>query len=199
MAPRKRVTVKDINTIRTLIAGKLNKENLIDLTAPVRSANNAYRYQSRGEKPRYQSIEAKLSQLQPIQIVQVTRSDQRALFRSLLSHFHYLGYHGPVGENLQYLVHYCNGRILCSKCCRCSGKSFLRNQSMSSQSRPFTLDFHCLQRTQCIFPAKRSGREKIRTLNGIGSSTGRTSVKSLRGNGAYNRSLGDVCSLSIRP
>ena len=142
------VTDKDINTIRTLIAGnpewhrtrisqelcllwdwtndagrpkdiaartllrKFDNENLIDLPSPVRSANNAYRYRSRGEKPRYQSIEAKLSQLQPIQIVQVTRSDQRALFRSLLSHFHYLGYHGPVGENLQYLVYDYNGRVL---------------------------------------------------------------------------------------
>ena len=91
---------------------KLDKENLIDLPAPVRSANNAYRYQSRSEKPRYQPIEAKLSQLKPIQIVQVTSSDQATLFRSLVSHYHYLGYHGPVGENLHYLVYDCDGRIL---------------------------------------------------------------------------------------
>lgn len=91
---------------------KLDTEKLIDLPAPVRSANNAYRYQSTSEKPRYEPISAKLSELQPIQISQVKRPDQGRVFRSLLSHFHYLGYNGPVGENLQYLVYDCTGRIL---------------------------------------------------------------------------------------
>jgi len=102
--------LKDI-AARALLR-KLDNEDLIDLPAPVRSANNAYRYQTKSEKPCYQPIDAKLSELQPIQIVQVTRPDQAKLFRSLLSHFHYLGYHGPVGENLQYLVYDCNGRVL---------------------------------------------------------------------------------------
>ncbi len=90
----------------------LDHKGLIDLPAPVRSANNAYRYQSGSEKPQYQPIDAKLSQLQPIQIVQVARPEQASLFRSLLSHYHYLGYNGPVGENLQYLVYDCTDRIL---------------------------------------------------------------------------------------
>jgi hypothetical protein len=91
---------------------KLDKETLLDLPAPVRSANNAYRYRSGGEKPHYQPIDAKLSELRPIQIVQVRRPEHARLLRSLVSHFHYLGYNGPVGENLQYLVYDCNGRIL---------------------------------------------------------------------------------------
>ena len=91
---------------------KLDKERLIDLPAPVGSANNAYRYRSKSEKPHYQAIGAKLSALQPIQITQVTTPEQARLFRSLLSHFHYLGYRGPVGENLQYLVYDCKDRIL---------------------------------------------------------------------------------------
>ncbi len=68
---------------------KLDKENLIDLPAPVRSANNGYRYQSKQEKPKYQPIEEKLSELQPIKIRQVETQPQAQLFRSLLSHFHY--------------------------------------------------------------------------------------------------------------
>ncbi len=91
---------------------KLDKENLIDLPAPVRSANNAYRYQAEQEKPEYQPIDEKLSVLQPIQIRQVETQPQAQLFRSLLSHFHYLGYSGPVGENLRYLVYDCKNRIL---------------------------------------------------------------------------------------
>jgi hypothetical protein len=102
--------LKDI-AARALLR-KLDNEHLIDLPAPVRSANNAFRYQSRSEKPQYQPIDAKLSHLQPIQILQVTRREQARLFRSLLSHFHYLGYHGPVGENLQYLVYDCTDRVL---------------------------------------------------------------------------------------
>ena len=91
---------------------KLDKEGLIDLPAPVRSANNAYRYQSKQEKPNYQPIDEKLSVIQPIQITQVKTQEQARLFRSLLSHFHYLGYRGPVGENLRYLVYDCEDRIL---------------------------------------------------------------------------------------
>ena len=91
---------------------KLDEKNLIDLPRPVRSANNSYRYQCKGEKPTYEPIEAKLSDLQPIQIVPVTKREQASIFRSLLAHFHYLGYQGPVGENVQYLVYDCKDRML---------------------------------------------------------------------------------------
>ena len=91
---------------------KLDKEGLIDLPGSVRSANNTYRYQSKQEKPNYQPIDEKLSVIQPIQITQVKTQEQARLFRSLLSHFHYLGYRGPVGENLRYLVYDCEDRIL---------------------------------------------------------------------------------------
>ena len=91
---------------------KLDKENLIDLPAPVRSANNTYRYQSKQEEPKYQPIKERLSVIQPIRITQVKTQEQARFFRALLSHFHYLGYSGPVGENLQYLVYDCDDRIL---------------------------------------------------------------------------------------
>jgi len=90
----------------------LDKKGLIDLPAPVRSANNAYRYRSRLEKPEYEPIDEKLSAIQQIQIRTVTTQQQAVQFRSLLSHYHYLGYRGPVGENLQYLVYDCRGRLL---------------------------------------------------------------------------------------
>ena len=91
---------------------KLDKENLINLPVPVRSANNAYRYQAKQEKPKYQSIDKKLSVIQPIRIKQVKTQTEACLFRSLLSHFHYLGYSGPVGENLRYLVYDYKNHIL---------------------------------------------------------------------------------------
>ena len=91
---------------------KLDKENLINLPTPVRSANNAYRYRSKQEEPKYRPIEERLSVIQPIRITQVKTQEQARLFRSLLSYFHYLGYSGPVGENLRYLVYDCEERIL---------------------------------------------------------------------------------------
>jgi len=92
---------------------KLNRFNENQIWATkIRSANNTYRYQSKQEKPNYQPIDEKLSVIQPIQITQVKTQEQARLFRSLLSHFHYLGYRGPVGENLRYLVYDCEDRIL---------------------------------------------------------------------------------------
>jgi len=58
------------------------------------------------------TIEAKLSELQPIQVVEVEDDAQAEVFRSLVAHYHYLGYQGPVGENLRYLVYDCHNRIL---------------------------------------------------------------------------------------
>jgi len=91
---------------------KLDKENIINLPAPVRSANNAYRYRTKHKKPEYQPIDERLSVIRPIQIKQVETQAQAQLFRSLLFHFHYLGYSGPVGENLRYLVYDCQDRLL---------------------------------------------------------------------------------------
>lgn len=91
---------------------RLYKEGLIDLPAPVRSSNNAYRYRSRLERPEIDAITERLSVLQPIRITQVTTQEEARLLSSLLSHFHYLGYGGPVGENLRYLVYDSQSRLL---------------------------------------------------------------------------------------
>jgi len=49
-------------------------------------------------------IHGRLSQLQPIEIQQVRRTSEEALFNSLMEQHHYLGYEQPVGEHLKYVV-----------------------------------------------------------------------------------------------
>lgn len=102
--------LKDI-AARSLLR-RLDNEGIIKLPPPQTSANNHYRYQVNYAKPEYESIQEKLSSLQPIQIVPVKTSKQANFFRALLTHFHYLGYNGPVGENFQYLIYDCKDRVL---------------------------------------------------------------------------------------
>ncbi len=57
-------------------------------------------------------IEDRLSDLQPIRIQRVESLEDARRFRGLLQQYHYLGCTGPVGENLQYLIHDRQGRLL---------------------------------------------------------------------------------------
>lgn len=102
--------IKDM-AARSLLR-KLAEMGLIELPAPIRSSNNQHKFRNIGEKPTYEPIEAKLSELQPIRVVEVGDDEQAKVFRSLVAHYHYLGYQGPVGENLRYLVYDCHNRIL---------------------------------------------------------------------------------------
>jgi hypothetical protein len=58
------------------------------------------------------AVEAKLSEVQPLDFILVRRTPQEALFDSLIHHNHYLGYTRPVGEHLKYLVSAKDGRPL---------------------------------------------------------------------------------------
>jgi len=92
---------------------KLDAEGLILLPAPVRSANNAFRHRTDtalrvDESP----IETALTALRPVQISPVHGEGEQRLFRTLVQRYHYLGYRGPVGENLKYLVYERQGRVL---------------------------------------------------------------------------------------
>ena len=49
-------------------------------------------------------LRVSLAELGPLQVRQVRRTPEEALFNSLLQHHHYLGYSQPVGEHLKYLV-----------------------------------------------------------------------------------------------
>lgn len=46
----------------------------------------------------------KLSDLRPIELLAVRRTPLERLYRSLIEQHHYLGYHRPVGEHLEYLA-----------------------------------------------------------------------------------------------
>jgi Domain of unknown function (DUF4338) len=54
-----------------------------------------------------------LSELQPLEFLQVRRTPEEALFDSLLEQHHYLGYERPVGEHLKYLVQARGQAIAC--------------------------------------------------------------------------------------
>jgi len=66
------------------------------------------------EKPDAVSIDQtplsmNFAELGPLQVRQVRRTPEEAMFNSLLQQHHYLGYSQPVGEHLKYLV-YAQGR-----------------------------------------------------------------------------------------
>ena len=54
-------------------------------------------------------LRVSLADLGPLEVRQVRRTPEEALFNSLLAQHHYLGYAQPVGEHLKYLV-YAGGR-----------------------------------------------------------------------------------------
>ena len=84
---------------------KLDAKGLITLPAAVRSANNAFRHPVDPLVVVDQTpISGRLSEIAPVRVVPVQGADQARLFRGLLQAHHYLGYSGPVGENLQYLA-----------------------------------------------------------------------------------------------
>lgn len=55
------------------------------------------------------ALQMSLGELGPLEVRQVRRTPEEALFNSLMQHHHYLGYTQPVGEHLKYLV-YAQGR-----------------------------------------------------------------------------------------
>ena len=84
---------------------KLHAQGLIALPAPVRSANNAFRHRSPAPVTIARApIEGPLAALAPLAFSPVDGARESQLFAGLLQRYHYLGYSGPVGENLKYLV-----------------------------------------------------------------------------------------------
>jgi hypothetical protein len=58
-----------------------------------------------------------LKEVRPLEIVQVRRRPEEALFDGLIEECHYLGYTRPVGEHLKYLVWALNRPIACLAWC----------------------------------------------------------------------------------
>lgn len=73
-------------------------------------------------------VQVRLAALQPLQIVQVRRTAQEALFNSLLQHHHYLGYAQPVGEHLKYLLSAHGRPIACSAWCSAARRLGIRDR-----------------------------------------------------------------------
>ena len=92
---------------------KLDAEGLIALPPPVRSANNAFRHRTvRALCIEETPISAPLRALIPLRYSLANPGEERQLFSALVQRYHYLGYSGPVGENLHYLVYDREGRVL---------------------------------------------------------------------------------------
>ena len=84
---------------------KLDAQRVITLPPPVRSANNSFRHRRDALIHVDQiPVSDRLDELKPIRVVPVQDPAQVRLFRGLVQAHHYLGYSGPVGENLQYLA-----------------------------------------------------------------------------------------------
>ncbi len=62
-------------------------------------------------------INAKLSEIRPLEIRQVRRTGEERLFDSLIEEHHYLGYTRPVGEHLKYLISTTERPIACMAWC----------------------------------------------------------------------------------
>ena len=89
----------------------LHREGLIELP-PVRQVIRnplVYRGQPALVSVDEAPLQVRFSELGPLEVRQVRRTPQEALFNSLLARHHYLGYSQPVGEHLKYLV-YAQGR-----------------------------------------------------------------------------------------
>jgi hypothetical protein len=87
----------------------LHRQGLIELP-PVRMvARVLLRGRSGRDKPAAVSVDqtalsVRFAELGPLEVRQVRRTPEEALFNSLLQEHHYLGYSQPVGEHLKYLV-----------------------------------------------------------------------------------------------
>jgi hypothetical protein len=84
----------------------LHRQGLIELPA-LRQVGRSSR--GAAKKPQAPSIDAtplsqSLAELGVLEIRQVRRTPEEALFNSLLAQHHYLGYTQPVGEHLKYVV-----------------------------------------------------------------------------------------------
>lgn len=90
---------------RTLMR-KLDAAGLITLPPPRRPATNARRGEmARPPVPELPPLAVALSALQPVRLEWVAAGTAAAkLFQGLLAQHHYLGYRGPTGENITYLV-----------------------------------------------------------------------------------------------
>jgi hypothetical protein len=85
---------------------KLHRAGEIELPPVKRAVRNRIAERARPAHVAIEErlLEGSLRELQPLELAQVRRTSEEALFHSLLEQYHYLGYERPVGEHLKYLV-----------------------------------------------------------------------------------------------
>ena len=98
---------------RTLLL-KLERGGCIQLPARRRRSTNGFRNRRPQWAPHSTEVlSCRLRDLRPLEVVEVSaRAHERALFKCLLSEYHYLGHRNTVGENMKYLVRDAGGRAL---------------------------------------------------------------------------------------
>jgi hypothetical protein len=98
---------------RTLLL-KLEVRGLITLPARRQKATNRMRAARPLQVDWDQApVSSRLADLEPLRVQEVSREGvARAALAAVLARFHYLGYGGSVGENLQYIVYNAAGRPL---------------------------------------------------------------------------------------
>jgi hypothetical protein len=84
----------------------LHREGLIELPAVRHVVRNPLAQRSPPVRVSVDEtpLEARLAELGPLEVHQVRRTSEEALFNSLIQQYHYLGYSQPVGEHLKYLI-----------------------------------------------------------------------------------------------
>jgi len=93
---------------------KLHAQGEIRLPAPLRAATNA----QRGRRPAPVPppgplLDSSLRELRPIELELISpKSPHRDVFSGYLAHYHYLGWKGPVGQNVAYLARSAQGQAL---------------------------------------------------------------------------------------
>jgi len=85
---------------------RLNAQGLIELPPPTKKP--PYLLSERRKPARVEvdrtPIVSKVSDLKPIELLQVRRTHFEKLYKGLIEQYHYLGYTRPVGEHLEYIA-----------------------------------------------------------------------------------------------
>ena len=103
--------IKDM-AARTLLV-KLDQQGWIQLPPRRRAPINRMRVGARSRIWDETPVEASLKDLGELQVKEIsTDAQERSRFASALAQFHYLGYGGSVGENLQYTITDAEDRLL---------------------------------------------------------------------------------------
>jgi len=96
---------------------RLEAQNLIQLPPPKIPSPYPGRRKPSAIEIDQTPIEGNLSDLRPIELLQVRRTPLEKVYQGLVEQFHYLGYSRPVGEHLEYMARSQNRPLACIGWC----------------------------------------------------------------------------------